>query len=149
MNQQRVPATTVHRLLLYLRCLLRAQQQRVAVMNSVAIAEMAGSNAAQVRKDLSYLGEYGTRGIGYDVDELTAHLSRWLGITEERRAAIIGFGRLGPGSLGRPACGHHELHRLFDGLAPALGLLHQWFSLGSGQLLDEFDDVCPCAELGG
>jgi redox-sensing transcriptional repressor len=95
MSNQHVPATTVQRLPLYLRCLLRAQQQRVAVMNSVAIAEMAGSNAAQVRKDLSYLGEYGTRGIGYDVDELTAHLSRWLGITEERRAAIVGYGRLG------------------------------------------------------
>lgn len=95
MSQSSVPPTTVARLPVYLRCLLQAQSQRTAVINSVGIAEMAGTNAAQVRKDLSYLGEYGTRGIGYEVDELTAHLMRWLGITEHRRAAIVGFGRLG------------------------------------------------------
>lgn len=95
MSQLPVPPTTVARLPLYLRCMLQAQSQRVAVINSVGIAEMAGTNAAQVRKDLSYLGEYGTRGIGYDVEELAAHLMRWLGITEHRRAAIVGFGRLG------------------------------------------------------
>jgi redox-sensing transcriptional repressor len=95
MTNSHVPPTTVQRLPIYLRCLLRAQSQRVALINSVGIAEMAGTNAAQVRKDLSYLGEYGTRGVGYDVDELAAHLSRWLGIDTERRAAIVGFGRLG------------------------------------------------------
>ncbi len=100
MSQQHVPATTVQRLPVYLRCLLRAQQQRVSIMNSVGIAEMAGTNAAQVRKDLSYLGEYGTRGIGYDVDELATHLMRWLGVSEERRAAIVGFGRLGSALTG-------------------------------------------------
>lgn len=65
------------------------------VVNSVQIAEMTGTNAAQVRKDLSYLGEFGTRGIGYDVDSLIAHLSKHLGLTEHRRVAIIGYGRLG------------------------------------------------------
>jgi len=95
MSENHVPPTTVQRLPVYLRCLLRAQSQRMALINSVGIAEMAGTNAAQVRKDLSYLGEYGTRGVGYDVDELAAHLSRWLGIDTERRAAIVGFGRLG------------------------------------------------------
>ena len=94
-NDIQVPPTTVQRLPTYLRCLLRAQSQRVALINSSGIAEMAGTNAAQVRKDLSYLGEYGTRGVGYDVDELTLHLMRWLGIEEQRRAAIVGFGRLG------------------------------------------------------
>lgn len=95
MNETHIPPTTVQRLPTYLRCLLLAQAQRTAVINSVGLAEMAGSNAAQVRKDLSYLGEYGTRGVGYEVDELAVHLSRWLGIDEERRAAIVGFGRLG------------------------------------------------------
>jgi len=65
------------------------------VVNSLQIAEMVGTNAAQVRKDLSYLGEYGTRGVGYDVDSLISHLSRHLGLTEHRRVAIVGFGRLG------------------------------------------------------
>lgn len=90
-----VPPTTVQRLPVYLRCLILAQSQRRDVLNSVQIAEMAGTNAAQVRKDLSYLGEYGVRGTGYDTDALVAHLVRWLGLEKTRRAAIIGFGRLG------------------------------------------------------
>ncbi|MBE0476945.1 MAG: redox-sensing transcriptional repressor Rex [Coriobacteriia bacterium] len=90
-----IPPTTIQRLPLYLRCLIEAQAQRVPVINSVGIAEMAGTNAAQVRKDLSYLGELGTRGIGYDVDGLITHLARRLGLTKTRRIAIAGFGRLG------------------------------------------------------
>ncbi len=90
-----VPSTTVQRLPLYLRCLIELQSQRVDIANSVKIAQMAGTNAAQVRKDLSYLGEYGIRGLGYDVDELIAHLTRWLGLQSPRNVAIIGYGRLG------------------------------------------------------
>lgn len=97
-----VPATTVQRLPLYLRALLEAQTQRIQVMNSVGIAERAGTNAAQVRKDLSFLGELGTRGIGYDVDSLASHLSRFLGLTRTRRAVIAGFGRLGSALLSYP-----------------------------------------------
>jgi redox-sensing transcriptional repressor len=95
MNHQDVPQTTINRLPIYLRCLLQAQAMRMPVINSLGISEMAGTNAAQVRKDLSYLGELGTRGIGYDVDSLIAHISRWLGLTQERRIAIVGFGRMG------------------------------------------------------
>lgn len=90
-----VPPTTVQRLPVYLRCLILAQSQRRDVLNSAQIAEMAGTNAAQVRKDLSYLGEYGIRGMGYDVNGLVAHLVGWLGLEKTRRAAIVGFGRLG------------------------------------------------------
>ncbi len=91
----RVPPTTVQRLPLYLRCLIQAQAHRMPVLNSVQIADMAGTNAAQVRKDFSYLGEFGTRGVGYDVDSLVTNLSKRLGVVEHRRVAIIGFGRLG------------------------------------------------------
>ena len=66
----RVPEQTINRLPIYLRCLILAQGMGIAVINSVGIAEMAGTNAAQVRKDLSYLGELGTRGIGYEVARL-------------------------------------------------------------------------------
>lgn len=95
-----VPNTTVQRLPVYLRCLVQEQSLRVPVANSVRIAEMAGTNAAQVRKDLSYLGEYGIRGIGYDVDGLVKHLTRWLGLEHVRKAAIVGYGRLGSALLG-------------------------------------------------
>ena len=100
MPRTEVPKTTIQRLPLYLRALLQAQEERRPVINSVDIAEMCGTNAAQVRKDFSYLGELGTRGIGYEVETLIAHFSAVLGITGQRRAAIIGYGRLGGALIG-------------------------------------------------
>jgi redox-sensing transcriptional repressor len=100
MDHHNVPQQTINRLPIYLRCLAKAQEMNMPVINSVGIADMAGTNAAQVRKDLSYLGELGTRGIGYDVDALIAHISRWLGLITDRRCAIVGFGRLGQALLG-------------------------------------------------
>jgi redox-sensing transcriptional repressor len=90
-----VPDTTVQRLPVYLRALLQCKAERIPLVNSVDIAHMAGTNAAQVRKDLSYLGELGTRGIGYDVDSLIGDISARLGLTEERKIAVVGAGRLG------------------------------------------------------
>ncbi len=90
-----IPPLTIQRLPLYLRCLIRLQSQRVDVVSSERIAELAGTNAAQVRKDFSYLGEFGVRGLGYEVDSLVVHLSRWLGLQRTRNVAIIGYGRLG------------------------------------------------------
>jgi redox-sensing transcriptional repressor len=91
----RVPDQTINRLPIYLRCLNQARVVGIAVVNSLQLAQMAGTNAAQVRKDLSYLGELGTRGIGYDVEALIAHIADVLGLTEKRRVAIVGYGRLG------------------------------------------------------
>ncbi len=64
-------------------------------MSSERLAELAGVNAAKVRKDLSYLGSYGTRGVGYDVEYLLYQISRELGLTQDWPVAIIGFGNLG------------------------------------------------------
>jgi len=97
---ERVPEQTVSRLPVYRRCLMQASAIGVQVINSLQLAQMAGTNAAQVRKDLSYLGELGTRGIGYDVAALRGHLSEVLGVGERRRVALIGFGRLGGSLLG-------------------------------------------------
>jgi redox-sensing transcriptional repressor len=99
MTRAVIPDTTIHRLPLYLRCLLEAQERHMPVVNSVEMAEMCGTNAAQIRKDLSYMGELGTRGIGYDVKALIAHISTALGITERRRAGLIGYGRFGSALL--------------------------------------------------
>ena len=95
MERANVPHTTIQRLPGYLRCLLEAEDQRMPVVSSVQLAEMCGTNAAQVRKDLSYLGELGTRGIGYDVEALISYISSVLGITERRKAALVGYGRFG------------------------------------------------------
>ena len=97
MNQ--VPETTIARLPVYLRCLHEAQAMRTRVISSEGIAQMSGGNAAQVRKDLNHLGELGTRGIGYDVDSLAGHIARALGLTQQRRVALVGLGRLGSALL--------------------------------------------------
>lgn len=111
-----IPQITIQRLPVYLRCLLQAQAVRMPLINSIGIAEMCGTNAAQVRKDLSYLGELGIRGTGYDVEDLIAHISRVLGISERRRAAIVGFGKLGGALLGYSGFGERgfEIVAVFD-----------------------------------
>jgi redox-sensing transcriptional repressor len=64
-------------------------------VSSERLAELAGVNAAKVRKDLSYLGSYGTRGVGYDVDHLLHEISRELGLTHDWPVVIVGVGNLG------------------------------------------------------
>lgn len=92
---EHVPDQTINRLPVYLRCLNQARAADIDVVNSLQLAQMAGTNAAQVRKDLSYLGELGTRGIGYGVQALLTHIATVLGLAEKRRVAIVGYGRLG------------------------------------------------------
>lgn len=83
------------RLPVYLRALLEAAESQTATLSSEALADLTGVNAAQVRKDLSHLGSYGTRGVGYDVEFLVRQISRQLGLTQDRRVAIVGVGNLG------------------------------------------------------
>jgi redox-sensing transcriptional repressor len=90
-----IPQATVTRLPLYLRVLREASAEHADTLSSEALAARAGVTAAQIRKDLSYLGSYGTRGIGYDVAYLTREIGRRLGVGEERRVAIVGAGNLG------------------------------------------------------
>jgi redox-sensing transcriptional repressor len=93
--RRRIPEATVARLPLYLRSLLEAQHTGDATISSERLAELAGVNAAKVRKDLSYLGSYGTRGVGYDVEYLLFQMSRELGLTQDWPVAIVGLGNLG------------------------------------------------------
>lgn len=83
------------RLPVYLRTLLDVQDDGFDTVSSERLAELAGVNAAKVRKDLSWLGSYGTRGVGYDVDQLLLEISRELGLTRDWPVAIIGVGNLG------------------------------------------------------
>src|SRR6201989_2512722 len=92
---RRTPEATVARLPLYYRALLETTEHQVATISSERLAELAGVNAAKVRKDLSYLGSYGTRGVGYDVDYLLHEISRELGLTRDWPVAIVGIGNLG------------------------------------------------------
>jgi redox-sensing transcriptional repressor len=90
-----IPEATVARLPLYLRALYELAENGTATVSSEALAVAAGVNSAKLRKDLSHLGSYGTRGVGYDVDYLVYQLSRELGLTQNWPVAIVGVGNLG------------------------------------------------------
>jgi redox-sensing transcriptional repressor len=92
---RRIPEATVARLPVYLRSLLELAEAKVPTISSERLADMAGVNAAKVRKDLSYLGSYGTRGVGYDVEYLLFQMSRELGLTHDWPVVIVGVGNLG------------------------------------------------------
>src|SRR6476660_7634346 len=92
---RRIPEATVARLPVYLRSLLELAEGKVSTISSERLAELAGVNAAKVRKDLSYLGSYGTRGVGYDVEYLLYQISRELGLTQDWPVVIVGVGNLG------------------------------------------------------
>ena len=92
--RRRIPEATVARLPVYLRSLLEIEGE-ASTVSSERLAELAGVNAAKVRKDLSYLGSYGTRGVGYDVEYLLFQISRELGLTQDWPVVIVGIGNLG------------------------------------------------------
>lgn len=92
---RRIPEATVARLPVYLRSLAELLDEKESTVSSERLAEMAGVNAAKVRKDLSYLGSYGTRGVGYDVEYLLFQMSRELGLTHDWPVVIMGAGNLG------------------------------------------------------
>lgn len=96
MRNRPIPEATVARLPIYLRSLLDLEQSGVDQnISSEDLARMAGVNAAKVRKDLSYLGSYGTRGVGYDVEYLMYQIKRAMGLTQDWPACIVGIGNLG------------------------------------------------------
>lgn len=92
---QRVPEATVARLPLYLRALTALAERGVATVSSEELAASAGVNSAKLRKDLSHLGSYGTRGVGYEVDFLRHQISREIGLTQDWAVVIVGIGNLG------------------------------------------------------
>ena len=92
---RQIPEATVARLPVYLRALQDVADEQLATISSERLAEMAGVNAAKVRKDLSYFGSYGTRGVGYDVEYLLFHIRRELGLTHDWPCVIAGMGNLG------------------------------------------------------
>ncbi|HEX8510400.1 MAG TPA: redox-sensing transcriptional repressor Rex [Propionibacteriaceae bacterium] len=89
------PDATVARLPVYLRALNALADRGIDTVSSGALAEAAGVNSAQLRKDLSYLGSYGTRGVGYDVAYLRFQLGREVGSTSQWPVVIVGIGNLG------------------------------------------------------
>src|SRR3989441_6594394 len=90
-----VSELTTNRLSVYLRCLNVLEDAGMQTISSQALAEQFHLNAAQIRKDLAYFGEFGVRGVGYYVKELKRHLRMILGLDRTVRVAILGAGNLG------------------------------------------------------
>ncbi|HEY0932949.1 MAG TPA: redox-sensing transcriptional repressor Rex [Trebonia sp.] len=90
-----IPEATVARLPVYLRALYTLAERGVTTVASDELARAAGVNSAKLRKDLSHLGSYGIRGVGYDVDYLVYQVSRALGLTQRWAVVIVGAGNLG------------------------------------------------------
>ena len=89
-----IPEATVARLPVYLRALVELAEAAAATVSSDGLAAASGVNSAKVRKDLSHLGSYGTRGVGYDVQFLIYQISRELGLTQDWSVVIVGLGNL-------------------------------------------------------
>lgn len=92
---KRIAESTVRRLSIYLRFLEEFESRGLATISSDALAARGGTTSAQVRKDLSFFGSFGKRGLGYSVPELTRRLREILGLGREWRVIIIGAGKIG------------------------------------------------------
>lgn len=101
-----IPRATIERLSVYLQVLENLQREGTEVISSGPLAAACDVNASQIRKDLTYFGEFGVRGVGYNVQELIRSITRSLGIDHEWNCVLIGVG-----NLGRALLGHGEFSR--------------------------------------
>ncbi len=90
-----IPDATVNRLPMYHRSLLAMASRGVILVSSEELADASGVTSTKLRKDLSFLGSYGTRGVGYEVEFLLYQISRALGLTQQWPVVIVGIGNLG------------------------------------------------------
>jgi redox-sensing transcriptional repressor len=92
---RKIAESTVRRLSLYLRFLEEFEEQGASTVSSEALASRGGTTSAQVRKDLSFFGSFGKRGLGYDVHELRIRLRDILGLDRRYRVVVVGAGKIG------------------------------------------------------
>lgn len=90
-----IPRKTIYRLSIYLRCLARLKENGIGTVSSEALAKAAGVKPTQLRKDLAYFGTFGTRGLGYDVTELSRKIAEELGTSSLQPVILVGVGNLG------------------------------------------------------
>jgi redox-sensing transcriptional repressor len=120
---EQVSELTTNRLSLYLRCLSALEGAGVRTISSQALAQQFHLNAAQIRKDLAYFGEFGVSGVGYYVRDLKRHLRQILGVDRTLRVAIMGAGNLGLALADYPGFRQEgfEISALFDTLSAKVG----------------------------
>jgi redox-sensing transcriptional repressor len=122
MSKLVIPRKTVYRLSLYYRALQRARANKVETVSSAALAKAAGVKPTQLRKDLTYFGQFGTRGLGYNVESLCSALTEVLGTTHLQPVILVGAGNLGLALLKYPGFAKEgfEVAAAFDAEAPRM-----------------------------
>jgi redox-sensing transcriptional repressor len=122
-SPEQISELTTNRLSIYLRCLTELDSSGVLTISSQGLAEQFRLNAAQIRKDLAYFGEFGVRGVGYYVKDLRRHLRQILGLDRKLRVAIMGAGNLGLALADYPGFRQEgfEISALFDNLREKVG----------------------------
>jgi len=105
MRYHKIPDETVRRLPVYLRSLMVSANQGHKSISSRSLAESVGVNSWQIRKDFSYFGDFGTRGVGYDIERLAKEIKKILRLDVIRRAVLVGVGDLGSALLAYPGFG--------------------------------------------
>ncbi|HTD67375.1 MAG TPA: redox-sensing transcriptional repressor Rex [Candidatus Limnocylindria bacterium] len=98
-NRPEIPRKTIYRLSVYLRCLQRLKANDIRTVSSEALAKVAGVKPTQLRKDLTYFGQFGTRGLGYDVEQLARMITDLLGTSSLQPVILVGVGNLGTALL--------------------------------------------------
>jgi len=98
-DRPEIPRKAVYRLSVYLRCLQRLKANSIRTVSSEALARAAGVKSTQLRKDLTYFGQFGTRGLGYDVEQLSAMIGDVLGTNSLQPVILVGVGNLGSALL--------------------------------------------------
>ncbi len=122
-----IPEATVARLPIYLRALTGLGETGMRTVSSEQLAAAAGVNSAKLRKDLSYLGSYGTRGVGYDVEYLRYQIAREIGLTQDWAVVIVGIGNLGHALSNYGGFGSRgfRIVALIDGDRSRVGEMHR------------------------
>ena len=98
-SRPEIPRKTIYRLSVYLRCLQRLKGNAIRTVSSEALAKAAGVKSTQLRKDLTYFGQFGTRGLGYDVEQLAKMITDLLGTNSLQPVILVGVGNLGTALL--------------------------------------------------
>lgn len=106
----KVPVPTLERLATYLRFLVDWEQANIDTISSAEVERQTGINAAQFRKDLSYLGEFGKPGVGYNVSDLQNRIANKLKIDREQRVILVGAGNLGSALVGYPGLNEYRFN---------------------------------------
>jgi redox-sensing transcriptional repressor len=105
MRYSRIPNETIRRLPVYLRGLLFLSEQGQPSISSEKLADFIGTNPGQIRKDFSHFGNFGRRGVGYNIEKLAKEIKRILKLNIDQKAALIGVGNLGSAILAYPGFG--------------------------------------------